>query len=224
MASSRRAFDRRGSRVTCRNQQWVAAVATASGGRTGGFFSHTIGWVFPLFVERERDPHPRQPAGPPFIARCVSPIQSQCGRASADLSPTNRPDAHLKPALANKANKKSQEKGEAGAVIPSAKRQNEYQPYRSGPPERSITISSMPVLVAAAMIAAAILLSTLLSAIGTRYIGIEGPNEESTWLVDRLTGRVYRCEAAQRGKAACDLEIPTGSIPERPKPQRDNGR
>ena len=124
--------------------------------------------------------------------------------------------------LANKADKKSQQKGEAGAVIPSVKRQNEYQGYRSGPPERTITISSMPVLVGAAMIAAAILLSTLLSAIGTRYIGIEGPNEESAWLVDRLTGRVYRCEASARGKASCDSEIATGSIPERTKSARDN--
>src|ERR1700759_2871770 len=114
-------------------------------------------------------------------------------------------------------------KSEAGAGIPSAKRQNEYQGYRSGPPERTITISSMPVLVGAAMIAAAILLSTLLSAIGTRYIGIEGPTEESAWLVDRLTGRVYRCEAAQRGKAACDSEIATGSIRERAKSRGDNG-
>jgi hypothetical protein len=103
-------------------------------------------------------------------------------------------------------------------VIQSVKRQNEYQGYRSGPPERTITISSLPVLVGAAMIAAAILLSTLLSAIGTRYIGIEGPTEESAWLVDRLTGRVYRCEASVRGKASCDSEIATGSIPERPKP------
>jgi hypothetical protein len=80
----------------------------------------------------------------------------------------------------------------------------------------------MPVLLGAAMIAAAILLSTLLSAIGTRYIGIEGPNEESAWLVDRLTGRVYRCEAPGRGKASCDNEIATGSIPERSK-SKDNG-
>jgi hypothetical protein len=108
-------------------------------------------------------------------------------------------------------------------VIPSVKRQNEYQGYRSGPPERTITISSMPVLIGAAMIAAAILLSTLLSAIGTRYIGIEGPNEESAWLVDRLTGRVYRCEASTRGKASCDSEIATGSIPERSKSRGDNG-
>jgi len=79
----------------------------------------------------------------------------------------------------------------------------------------------MPILVGAAMIAAAILLSTLLNAIGTRYTGFEGPTEESAWLVDRLTGRVYRCEASARGKAACDSEIATGSIPERPKPQRD---
>ena len=102
-------------------------------------------------------------------------------------------------------------------MIPSVKRQNEYQPYRSGPPERTITISSMPVLVGAAMIAAAILLSTLLSAIGTRYIGIEGPNEESAWLVDRLTGNVYKCQAPERGKASCEADAATGSITARPK-------
>lgn len=117
-----------------------------------------------------------------------------------------------------KANKKR-----SRAVILSVKRQNEYQGYRSGPPERTVTVSSMPVLLGAAMIAAAILLSTLLSAIGTRYIGIEGPSEETAWLVDRLTGRVYRCEAPGRGKASCDNEIATGSIPERPKSRGDGG-
>ena len=106
-------------------------------------------------------------------------------------------------------------------MIPSVKRQSEYHGYRSGPPERTITMSSMPVLVGAAMIAAAILLSTLVSAIGTRYIGIEGPTEESAWLVDRLTGRVYRCEASARGKASCDSEIATGSIGDQKKPQRE---
>jgi hypothetical protein len=95
-----------------------------------------------------------------------------------------------------KANKKR-----SRAVILSVKRQNEYQGYRSGPPERTVTISSMPVLLGAAMIAAAILLSTLLSAIGTRY----------------------RCEAPGRGKASCDNEIATGSIPERPKSRGDGG-
>jgi hypothetical protein len=103
-------------------------------------------------------------------------------------------------------------------VISSLKRQNEYQGYRTGMPERTATISSMPIIIGAAMIAAAILLSTLITAVGTRYIGIEGPTEDSAWLVDRLTGTVYRCEAASRGKAACHGEIATGSIPDRPKP------
>lgn len=104
-------------------------------------------------------------------------------------------------------------------MIPIVKRQIEYQGYRSATPERSISVSSMPVLVGAAMIAAAILLSTLVSAIGTRYIGIEGPTEESAWLVDRLTGHIYRCEASHRGKASCDGEIVTGSLAERQRPQ-----
>ena len=100
-------------------------------------------------------------------------------------------------------------------MIPTVKRQIEYQGYRTATPERAMSISSMPVLVGAAMIAAAILLSTLVSAIGTRYLGLEGPTEESAWVVDRLTGRVYRCEASHRGKANCEGEIVTGSLAER---------
>ncbi len=103
-----------------------------------------------------------------------------------------------------------------GAVIPSIKRTIDYQGHRSGS-DRMIYVSSMPTLVGAAMIAAAILLSTFVTAVGNRYIGIEGPTEESAWLIDRLTGSVYRCEAPARGKASCNAEM-TGSIAERPKP------
>jgi hypothetical protein len=75
----------------------------------------------------------------------------------------------------------------------------------------------MPILLGAALIAVAILLSTFVTTLGTRYVGIEGPTEESAWLVDRLTGSVFRCQAPQRGKALCDAEIATGSIAERQK-------
>jgi len=75
----------------------------------------------------------------------------------------------------------------------------------------------MPILIGAAMIAAAILLSTLVSALGGRYIGFESPTDESAWLVDRLTGNVYKCQALERGKASCEGEIATGSVGERPK-------
>ncbi len=89
-------------------------------------------------------------------------------------------------------------------------------------PDRTITISSLPILVGAAMIAAAILLSTFVTALGTRYLGFEGPSEESAWLIDRLTGTVYRCEAPVRGRASCDADIATGSIGAKPKPQNPN--
>jgi hypothetical protein len=46
---------------------------------------------------------------------------------------------------------------------------------------------------------------------------MEGPNDESMWLVDRLTGNVYKCQAADRGKASCEPEIATGSIGDRGK-------
>ena len=104
-------------------------------------------------------------------------------------------------------------------MIAIVKRQNEYQGYRSGAAERVTTVSSMPVVIGAAMIAGAILLSTLVSAIGTRYIGIEGPTEESAWLVDRLTGHIYRCEASHRGKATCEGELVTGSLAEQQRLQ-----
>jgi hypothetical protein len=61
------------------------------------------------------------------------------------------------------------------------------------------------------------LLSTLVTAVGTRYAGIESPNEETLWLIDRLTGNVYKCQAPERGRAACEAEIATGSIGERGK-------
>ena len=75
----------------------------------------------------------------------------------------------------------------------------------------------MPILIGAAMIAAAILLSTLINALGSRYVGIDSPTEENAWLVDRLTGSVYRCQAPERGRASCEASITTGSIAERAK-------
>ena len=70
----------------------------------------------------------------------------------------------------------------------------------------------MPILVGAAMIAAAILLSTLITAVGTRFVGMESVTDDNVWLIDRLTGSVYRCKAPERGRASCDPEIATGSI------------
>lgn len=75
----------------------------------------------------------------------------------------------------------------------------------------------MPVYVGAAMIAIAILLSTLITGVTNRYVGIEGPTDDNMWLVDRLTGSVYRCQATERGKASCENDIATGSLSERPR-------
>ena len=99
----------------------------------------------------------------------------------------------------------------------SAKRQYESQGHRASRPDQTGSTSSMPVLIGAAMIAAAILLSTLITAMGSRYVGMESPTEESAWLIDRLTGHVYRCEAPARGRASCDAEIATGSVEDRSK-------
>ena len=74
------------------------------------------------------------------------------------------------------------------------------------------------VLLGSAIIAIAILLSTLITAVGTRFVGMEGPLDDNVWLIDRLTGSVYRCKAPERGKAACDAEIATGSVGDHAKP------
>jgi hypothetical protein len=70
----------------------------------------------------------------------------------------------------------------------------------------------MPILIGAAMIAAAILLSTLITAVGTRFAGREGPNDDAMWLIDRLNGSVYKCRASDPGKASCEAEVATGSV------------
>ena len=72
-------------------------------------------------------------------------------------------------------------------------------------------------MIGAAIIAVAILLSTLITAVGSRYAGTESPTDETMWLVDRLTGSVYKCQASERGKASCEPETATGSIGERGK-------
>ena len=100
-------------------------------------------------------------------------------------------------------------------MFQSPKRTSEYQGYRATAPDR-VTIS-IPVLIGAAIIAAAILLSTLITAVGTRFVGIDGSSEETMWLIDRLTGSVYKCQIAGRGKASCEAEIATGSIGESSK-------
>ena len=74
------------------------------------------------------------------------------------------------------------------------------------------------VLVGAAIIATAILLSTLITAVGTRFIGMESGLEDNVWLIDRLTGSVYRCKATERGRAVCEADTATGSIGDHPKP------
>jgi hypothetical protein len=98
--------------------------------------------------------------------------------------------------------------------------QRDNQFYRSGPPDRTVSLNSMPIYIGAAMIAVAILLSTLITGMTSRYVGIDGPNDENLWLVDRLTGNVYRCQAEGRGKASCEPDVATGSVGERSKAAR----
>ena len=38
------------------------------------------------------------------------------------------------------------------------------------------------------------------------------PTDDNLWLIDRLTGAVYKCQASERGKASCDVDVATGSV------------
>jgi hypothetical protein len=101
------------------------------------------------------------------------------------------------------------------AAFQYPKRQGDYQGNRGTALDRAGL--SMPMLIGAALIATAILLSTLITTVGTRYMGMDSPSEDSVWLIDRLTGSVYKCQAPERGKASCDPETATGSIGQQPK-------
>lgn len=116
----------------------------------------------------------------------------------------------IRTSLARKKPAKKQTARSVETLFLSPKKQNEYVGYRQITPDRPT--SSLPILIGAVVIAAAILLSALVTTLGTRFVGIEGATEENVWLVDRLTGIVYKCQAAERGKASCEVEIATGSI------------
>ena len=102
-------------------------------------------------------------------------------------------------------------------LFQSPKKPNDYQGYRAPTLDRPVSNIAMPVLIGAALSAAAILLSTLITALGSRFVGMESPTEDAIWLIDRLNGSVYKCRAPERGKASCDAEVATGSIGERGK-------
>jgi hypothetical protein len=99
--------------------------------------------------------------------------------------------------------------------FPSPRRQSDYQGYRGGATDRPA--SALPILLGAGLIATAILLSTLITTVSTRFVGMDSPSEDNVWLIDRLTGSVYKCQAAERGRAACDPDTATGSIGARTK-------
>src|ERR1700682_4800509 len=113
--------------------------------------------------------------------------RSQSRRSGADLRTSNRPDAYLRAPLGNKSKRQLSNR----ALFQSPKRPSDYQGYRPVTPDRS-------------GVSAAILLSTLFTAVSSRFIAMDSPNDDNVWLIDRLTGSVYKCQASERGKAACE--------------------
>jgi len=93
-------------------------------------------------------------------------------------------------------------------VFQHQRRQSENHRERNPAPSSP---GFMPSIIGAAIIGACILLSTLITAVGTRYVGFEGPSDETAWLVDRLTGSVYKCHAVEQGKASCEDQV-TGTV------------
>ena len=72
-------------------------------------------------------------------------------------------------------------------------------------------------MIGSAAVASAILLSTPVTAVSTRFVGMESGADDNVWLTDRLTGSVCRCKASECAKATCDTEVAAGSIGQQPK-------
>jgi hypothetical protein len=98
-------------------------------------------------------------------------------------------------------------------VFDQRRRQSENQRSR----DFESSYPRFPSIIGALIIAESILLSTLMFAAGTRFFAVETSNEYVAWLVDRLTGNLYKCRAVEQGKAACEAETATGSIGEKAK-------
>jgi len=64
------------------------------------------------------------------------------------------------------------------------------------------------------IIAAAILLSTLIATVGSRYSAVETSNEEIAWPGRPAHRQCLQCQAEARGKASCEADVATGSIPQ----------
>ena len=120
----------------------------------------------------------------------------QC-RASAELWTTNRPDARLARSLHEEHPKKKlsgQPTGEAGCcsqssvsvniwAIAPAHRSRRVPEFNANTDRRGHDRRCNLAVDAD-------------QPLGSRYVGFESPTEESAWLVDRLTGTVYKCQAA----------------------------
>jgi hypothetical protein len=106
---------------------------------------------------------------------------------------------------ARKSAAKKSKQTEKNRVYNQQRRLSENQRSR----DSESSYPRFPSIVGALIIAASILLSTLIFAAGTRFIAVETPNEDATWLVDRLSGNLYKCRAAEQGKATCEAETAT---------------
>jgi hypothetical protein len=142
----------------------------------------------------------------------VAPVRVKKTRQNKTLEPV--PIQSERKRLYQDGSARKEKRGKL-AAFQSPKRPSDYQGYRRVAPDGAGIW--MPVLIAAALIATAILLAALITTVGTRFVGIDSPSEDSVWLIDRLTGSVYKCQATEHGKALCNPEIATGSIGERPK-------
>jgi|ERR1700682_3512440 hypothetical protein len=122
--------------------------------------------------------------------------------------PRRRPPQNQRRRLRRSQELRKTKRRRGNPVFDQRRRPSENQ--RSRDSENSYP--RFPSIIGALIIAASILLSTLMFAAGTRFTVVETPNEDVAWLVDRLNGNLYKCRAAEQGKASCEAEISTGTI------------
>lgn len=68
---------------------------------------------------------------------------------------------------------------------------------------------------AGVFIGLSILIAAVVLSVSSRYSAFEAQADESAWVLDRMTGNIYKCRAADYGKASCEPQS-TGSVDRKP--------
>ena len=70
-------------------------------------------------------------------------------------------------------------------------------------------------IIAGSFVGLSILLAAVFLSVSARYSAFESQADESAWVLDRMTGNIYKCRSADYGKASCETTV-TGTVNKKP--------